>query len=83
MKNMARINSTPQVTRACLCILRSLLQVPQRVPPTCTIKTSRTHATAGGVNGRVSPTEFHFVLVVLGGQAGGGGRGLRRRHGQF
>ena len=39
---MARINSTPQVTRACLCILRSLLQVTQRVPPTCTRKTLRT-----------------------------------------
>ena len=42
MKKMARINTTPQVIRACICMIRSILQVTQRVPPTCTIKTSRT-----------------------------------------
>ena len=30
---MARINTTPQVVQACLCPLRSMLQVPPRVPP--------------------------------------------------
>ena len=37
MKKIARINSTPQVIQACLCTIRSILQVTQRVPPTCTI----------------------------------------------
>ena len=37
MKKIARINSTPQVIQACICIIRSILQVTQRVPPTCTI----------------------------------------------
>ena len=37
MKKIARINSTPQVIRACICIIRSILQVTQRVPPTCII----------------------------------------------
>ena len=38
MKKIARIHSTPQVIRACICIIRSILQVTQRVPPTCTIE---------------------------------------------
>ena len=37
MKKIARINSTPQVIQACLCIIRSILQSTQRVPPTCTL----------------------------------------------
>jgi hypothetical protein len=36
MKKIARINSTPHVIQACLCTIRSILQVTQRVPPTCT-----------------------------------------------
>ena len=39
MKTIARINTTPQVLRACICMIRSILQVAQRVPPTCTILT--------------------------------------------
>ena len=35
MKKIARINSTPHVIQACLCTIRSILQVTQRVPPTC------------------------------------------------
>ena len=50
MKKIARINSTPHVIQACLCIIRSILQVTQRVPPTCTRKTSRT-ADNTGVDG--------------------------------
>ena len=42
-KNMARINSTPHVVQACLCIIRSILQVTQRVPPTCRITLINTH----------------------------------------
>ena len=41
-KNIAWITSTPQVIRACSCILWSIPQVTSRVPPTCTIKMSRT-----------------------------------------
>ena len=37
-----RINSTFNVIRACMFILLSVLEGTQRVPPTCTIKTSRT-----------------------------------------
>jgi hypothetical protein len=36
IKKIARINSTPKVIQACLCTIRSILQVTQRVPPTCT-----------------------------------------------
>ena len=39
-KKLHRINSTPQVIRACICRIRSILQVTQRVPPTCTTKTT-------------------------------------------
>ena len=42
MNKIARINATPQVIRACICILRAILQVTQRVPPTCIMNTSRT-----------------------------------------
>ena len=38
---MARINTTPQVIQACLCMLRSIRQVPPRVPPTGTTTSSR------------------------------------------
>jgi hypothetical protein len=59
MKKIARINSTPQVIQACLCIIRSILQVTQRVPPTCTIKhisrTRRDHVQCGMHRGRVGP----------------------------
>jgi hypothetical protein len=44
MKKIARINSTPQVIRACICIIRSILQVTQRVQPTCIITTDFTYA---------------------------------------
>ena len=37
-----RINSTFNVIRACMFILLSVREVTQRVPPTCTTKTSRT-----------------------------------------
>ena len=37
-----RIHSTVNVIRTCLCILLSVLEVAQRVPPTCTRQTSRT-----------------------------------------
>ena len=37
-----RIHSTVNVIRTCLFILLSVLKVAQRVPPTCTITTSRT-----------------------------------------
>ena len=47
MKKIARINSTPQVIQACLCTIRSILQVTQRVPPTCIIKTDFTYIGAG------------------------------------
>ena len=59
MKKIARINSTPQVIQACICIIRSILQVTQRVPPTCTIKhisrTRRDHVQCGMHRGRVGP----------------------------
>ena len=42
-KSARRINSTPQVIRACICIIRSILQVTQRVQPTCTTKTAFTY----------------------------------------
>ena len=37
-----RIHSTVNVIQACIFILLSVLEVTQRVPPTCIIKTSRT-----------------------------------------
>ena len=37
-----RINSTFKVIRTCIFIMLSVLEGTQRVPPTCTIKTSRT-----------------------------------------
>ena len=43
MKKIARINSTSHVIQACLCTIRSILQVTQRVPPTCIIKTDFTY----------------------------------------
>ena len=40
-----KIDSTPHVIQPCICIIRSILQVTQRVPPTCTIiQISRTAA---------------------------------------
>ena len=51
MKKIARINSTPQVIRACICIIRSILQGTQRAPPTC-IQQYRFHVP----NWRDSPT---------------------------
>ena len=38
-----RINSTFNVIRACMFILLSVLEVTQRVPPTCTTKTDFTY----------------------------------------
>ena len=38
-KRQVRINSTVNVIRACIFIMLSVLEVTQRVPPTCTIKT--------------------------------------------
>ena len=43
MKKIARINSTPHVIQACLCTIRSILQVTQRVPPTCITNTDFTY----------------------------------------
>ena len=43
MKKIARINTTPRVIRACICILRAILQVTPRVPPTCIIITDVTY----------------------------------------
>ena len=42
IKIHVRINSTVKVTRACMFIMWSVLEGTQRVPPTCTTKTSRT-----------------------------------------
>ena len=42
IKIYPRINSTFKVIRACIFIMLSVREVTQRVPPTCTIKTSRT-----------------------------------------
>ena len=41
-KRQVRITSTVKVIRACLFIMWSVLEGTQRVPPTCTTKTSRT-----------------------------------------
>ena len=43
MKKIARINTTPRVIRACICILRAILQVTPPVPPTCIIITDVTY----------------------------------------
>jgi hypothetical protein len=42
-KIRVRINSTVNVIRACIFIMLSVLEVTQRVPPTCTIKTDFTY----------------------------------------
>jgi hypothetical protein len=41
-KNPVRINSTFKVIRKCIFIMLAVLEVTQRVPPTCIIQTSRT-----------------------------------------
>ena len=41
-KRQVRITSTVNVIRACMFIMWSVLEGTQRVPPTCTIKSSRT-----------------------------------------
>jgi hypothetical protein len=52
IKIHVRIHSTVNVIRACLFIMWSVLDVTQRVPPTCTLKTSRTCTTPPTCVGR-------------------------------
>ena len=42
IKRQVRIHATDNVVRACIFIMLSVLEVAQRVPPTCTTSTSRT-----------------------------------------
>ena len=90
MKKIARINSTSQVIQACICIRRSILQVTQRVPPTCTrlhvrqpcgiffVRRPRTPHGRRQVNrqGRDHHPLFPALAAVSGG--GGGGEGVHR-----
>ena len=46
LKIYPRINSTFKVIRKCIFLMLSVLEVAQRVPPTCIIKISRTKSTA-------------------------------------
>jgi hypothetical protein len=73
MKKIARLNSTPHVTRACIFIVLSVLEVTQRVAPTCTINTSLTWMATSMLPATHGPTGTIKPVVATAGA--GGGRG--------
>ena len=58
------MHSTTKVIRACIFILWSVLEVTQRVRPTC-ITASRTNATAVGLWSRAMVTETALATVTV------------------
>jgi hypothetical protein len=55
-----RVNATVQVIRACTFTVLPVLDVPQRVPPTCTIKTNFTYL----IKLNIEKSEHLIVLVM-------------------